>query len=101
VLIFCFVTQLAGLFYLSKVLEFPFGEDQSDLPFLAYIVNAALGSHALYLEDFCPDFPTASTDEWARETERAHTAPGTKRPMRRSMSGGRTREKFWDGDVKM
>jgi hypothetical protein len=95
VLIFCFCTQLAGLFYLSKVLEFPFGDDQSDLPFLAYIVNAALGSYALYLEDSCPDFPTASTDEFARETERAHTAPGVQRPMRRSMSLGRNREKFY------
>merc|ERR1719258_33556 len=56
VIMFCFATQLVGLFYLSRVLEFPYGDDMSDLPYLSYILSSAFGLYALFFQDFQPEF---------------------------------------------
>jgi hypothetical protein len=89
VIMFCFATQLVGLFYLSRVLEFPYGDDMSDLPYLSYILTSAFGSYALFFQDFQPEFLYKPSKEGLSPVEPLG------RSLRRSSTGEIRREQFY------
>jgi hypothetical protein len=89
VIMFCFSTQLVGLFYLSRVLEFPYGDDMSDLPYLSYILSSAFGSYALFFQDFQPEFVYKAKSDGGSPAEMLG------RRLRRSSTGDIRREQFY------